>query len=272
MAEKDGKNSNGQSMEGAAVSKRAALSRIRLKGSGKTALDAIAEAERQQAEAQAKAAAAREAEKTAVSFDEMANEFGFGVTQEEPSPDEAAGQGSASSGTDAAEEQDGGAGEQASAITSEARSDASAAEAADSDEQPIRPLPTSVRVGIVIALSLSAVLMIAGRTMANALMTGASIVGLAGTIVAYVLIARRLNYHALTEAQIDERVRSYRADLIDTLNGYSLQGKYTTSDVDELCREYRAEIEAENVSVADIGLPTIGKRGKGKDAEAGANA
>lgn len=255
-----------ETQDGMAASKRSALSRIRIKGTNRSVLDAIAEAESEQAKKQARIAAAREAAKTAVSFDEMASEFGFGNEQDGG----ADGQGDDGSVADS----EGGAtrpGSEGGEAREKKEANTNADHAAEGDgEQRSRPLPTSVRIGIVAALSLSAVLMIAGRTMANALLTGASIVGLAGTIVAYVAIARRLNYHALTEEQIDEKVDAYRADLIATLNGYSLQGKYTDSDIDDLCREYREEIEAENVSVADIGLPSLGTGRKKRvtDAEA----
>ena len=59
---------------------------------------------------------------------------------------------------------------------------------------------------------------------------------------------RRLSY--LTDKQIDEAVNAFKRDLVETYNGYDVP--YTAADIEEQTRKYRAELEEDNASIAEL--------------------
>ena len=70
--------------------------------------------------------------------------------------------------------------------------------------------------------------------------------------VALFLIYRQIHKadRVYTDIEIDEKVEKYKADLVDTFNGYEVS--YTAQDVLDAADEYREKLEEQNASIADV--------------------
>lgn len=121
------------------------------------------------------------------------------------------------------------------------------------------------------AFAVCAVLYVIGIMLPNAMFTGMALVLAVVCAVAVGLMYRKMRRAnvQLSDKEIDKLVESYKADLIDTFNGYDLD--YDAHDILTAADKYRRTLEAENKTSElgeDESLVSIFKKSMGDSAAA----